>query len=152
MKCSGCSNLGVREGEGGGGQGGRRREDDDGEGHRRGEGVLWFLFCSTLVAIGVNLVPIKVKTSTWFGFATSGEGEFDESQVVVINQKSLVIRLKENLNPPQVRMAIVFYSMLGIAIFLLLGLLVFKFIKGGPSRKTKKISSTLESSDDSGED
>ena len=152
MKCSGCSNLGVREGEGGGGQGGRRREDDDDEGHRRGEGVLWFLFCSTLVAIGVNLVPIKVKTSTWFGFATSGEGEFDESQVVVINQKSLVIRLKENLNPPQVRMAIVFYSMLGIAIFLLLSLLVFKFIKGRLNRKTK-ISSTLESSDsDSGED
>ena len=150
MKCSGCSNLGVREGEGGGGQGGRRREDDDGEGHRRGEGVLWFLFCSTLVAIGVNLVPIKVKTSTWFGFSTSGEGELNESQVVVINQKSLVIRL--NLNPLQVRVAIVFYSMLGIAIFLLLGLLVFKFIKGGPSRKTKKISSALESSDDSGED
>ena len=49
-----------------------------------------------MVAIGVNLVPIKVKTSTWFGFATSGEGEFDESQVVVINQKSVVIRLKEN--------------------------------------------------------
>ena len=47
-------------------------------------------------------------------------------------------------------MAIVFYSMLGIAIFLLLSLLVFKFITGGPSRK--KISSTLESSDDSGED
>ena len=49
-------------------------------------------------------------------------------------------------------MAIVFYSMLGIAIFLLLSLLVFKFITGGPSRKTKKISSTLESSDGSGED
>ena len=49
-----------------------------------------------MVAIGVNLVPMKVKTSIWFGFATSGEGEFDESQVVVINQKSLVIRLKEN--------------------------------------------------------
>ena len=109
-------------------------------------------YFTLVVTIGVNPVPIKVKTSTWFGFATSGEGEFDESQVVVINQKSLVIRLKENLNPPQVRMAIVFYSMLGIAIFLLLGLLVFKFIKGGPSRKTKKISSTLESSDDSGED
>ena len=49
-------------------------------------------------------------------------------------------------------MAIVFYSMLGIAIFLLLSLLVFKFITGRPSRKTKKISSPLESSDDSGED
>ena len=109
-------------------------------------------YFTLVVAIGVNPVPMKVKTSTWFGFATSGEGEFDESQVVVINQKSLVIRLKENINPPQVRMAIVFYSMLGIAIFLLLSLLVFKFIKGGPSRKTKKISSTLESSDDSGED
>ena len=107
-------------------------------------------YFTLVVAIGVNLVPIKVKTSTWFGFATSGEGELDESQVVVINQKSLVIRL--NLNPLQVRVAIVFYSMLGIAIFLLLSLLVFKFIKGGPSRKTKKISSTLESSDDSGED
>ena len=109
-------------------------------------------YFTLVVAIGVNPVPMKVKTSTWFGFATSGEGEFDESQVVVINQKSLVIRLKENLNPLQVRVAIVFYSMLGIAIFLLLSLLVFKFIKGGPSRKTKKISSTLESSDDSGED
>ena len=105
-------------------------------------------YFTLVVAIGVNRVPMKVKTSTWFGFATSGEGEFDESQVVVINQKSLVIRL--NLNPLQVRMAIVFYSMLGIAIFLLLSLLVFKFITGGPSRK--KISSTLESSDDSGED
>ena len=110
-------------------------------------------YFTLMVAIGVNSVPMKVKTSTWFGFATSGEGEFDESQVVVINQKSLVIRLKENLSPLQVRMAIVFYSMLGIAIFLLLSLLVFKFIRGGPSRKTKKISSTLESSDsDSGED
>ena len=99
-----------------------------------------------MVAIGVNLAPIKVKTSTWFGFSTSGEGEFDESQVVVINQKSLVIRL--NLNPLQVRVAIVFYSMLGIAIFLLLSLLVFKFIKGRLNRKTKKISSTLESSDE----
>ena len=107
-------------------------------------------YFTLVVAIGVNRVPMKVKTSTWFGFATSGEGEFDESQVVVINQKSLVIRL--NLNPLQVRMAIVFYSMLGIAIFLLLSLLVFKFIKGRPSRKTKKISSTLESSDGSGED
>ena len=108
-------------------------------------------YFTLMVAIGVNSVPMKVKTSTWFGFATSGGGEFDESQVVVINQKSLVIRL--NLNPLQVRMAIVFYSMLGIAIFLLLSLLVFKFITGGPSRKTKKISSTLESSDsDSGED
>ena len=107
-------------------------------------------YFTLVVAIGVNPVPMKVKTSTWFGFATSGEGEFDESQVDVINQKSLVICL--NLNPLQVRMAIVFYSMLGIAIFLLLTLLVFKFIKGGPSRKTKKISSTLESSDDSGED
>ena len=107
-------------------------------------------YFTLVVAIGVNLVRMKVKTSTWFGFATSGEGEFDESQVVIINQKSLVIRL--NLNPLQVRVAIVFYSMLGIAIFLLLSLLVFKFIKGGPSRKTKKISSTLESSDDSGED
>ena len=109
-------------------------------------------YFTLVVAIGVNPVPMKVKTSTWFGFATSGEGEFDESQVVVINQKSLVIRLKENLNPVQVRVAIVFYSMLGIAIFLLLSLLVFKFIKSGPSRKTKKISSALESSDDSGED
>ena len=107
-------------------------------------------YFTLMVAIGVNPVPMKVKTSTWFGFGTSGEGELDESQVVVINQKSLVIRL--NLNPLQVRVAIVFYSMLGIAIFLLLSLLVFKFIKGGPSRKTKKISSTLESSDDSGED
>ena len=107
-------------------------------------------YFTLVVAIGVNPVPMKVKTSTWFGFATSGEGELDESQVVVINQKSLVIRL--NLNPLQVRVAIVFYSMLGIAIFLLLSLLVFKFIKGGPSRKTKKTSSTLESSDDSGED
>ena len=107
-------------------------------------------YFTLVVAIGVNPVPMKVKTSTWFGFATSGEGEFDESQVVVINQKSLVIRL--SLNPLQVRMAIVFYSMLGIAIFLLLSLLVFKFITGGPSRKTKKISSTLESSDGSGED
>ena len=109
-------------------------------------------YFTLVVAIGVNRVPMKVKTSTWFGFATSGGGEFDESQVVVINQKSLVIRLKENLNPLQVRMAIVFYSMLGIAIFLLLSLLVFKFITGRPSRKTKKISSTLESSDGSGED
>ena len=107
-------------------------------------------YFTLVVAIGVNPVPMKVKTSTWFGFATSGEGEFDESQVVVINQKSLVIRL--SLNPLQVRMAIVFYSMLGIAIFLLLSLLVFKFITGRPSRKTKKISSTLESSDGSGED
>ena len=53
-------------------------------------------YFTLVVAIGVNPVPMKVKTSTWFGFATSGEGEFDESQVVVINQKSLVIRLKEN--------------------------------------------------------
>ena len=116
------------------------------------EKVYSSFYFTLMVAIGVNPVPMKVKTSTWFGFATSGEGEFDESQVVVINQKSLVIRLKENLNPLQVRMAIVFYSMLGIAIFLLLSLLVFKFITGGLSRKTKKISSPLESSDDSGED
>ena len=42
-------------------------------------------YFTLVVAIGVNLVPIKVKTSTWFGFATSGEGELDESQVVVFN-------------------------------------------------------------------
>ena len=53
-------------------------------------------YFTLVVAIGVNPVPMKVKTSTWFGFSTSGEGEFDESQVVVINQKSLVICLKEN--------------------------------------------------------
>ena len=42
-------------------------------------------YFTQVVAIGVNPVPMKVKTSTWFGFSTSGEGEFDESQVVVFN-------------------------------------------------------------------
>ena len=54
------------------------------------EKVYFGFYFTLVVAIGVNRVPMKVKTSTWFGFATSGGGEFDESQVVVINQKSLV--------------------------------------------------------------
>ena len=54
------------------------------------EKVYFGFYFTLVVAISVKRVPMKVKTSTWFGFATSGEGEFDESQVVVINQKSLV--------------------------------------------------------------
>ena len=89
-------------------------------------------FSMTLMAI--MMTTLQALEATWFGLGSSGKGQLDESQVLKINHQQNYFCVISR----QVRVALAFYTILGAAIFIFLGLLIYAFINGG-LRGGKKI-------------
>ena len=89
-------------------------------------------FSVTLMVI--TMTTLQALEATWFGLGSSGKGQLDESQVLKINHQQDYCCVISR----QVRVALAFYTILGAAIFIFLGLLIYAFINGG-LRGGKKI-------------
>ena len=82
-------------------------------------------FSVTLMVI--TMTTLQALEATWFGLGSSGKGQLDESQVLKINHQQDYCCVISR----QVRVALAFYTILGAAIFIFLGLLIYTFIMGG---------------------
>ena len=89
-------------------------------------------FSMTLMAI--MMTTLQALEATWFGLGSSGKGQLDESQVLKINHQQNYLCVISR----QVRVALAFYTILGAAIFIFLGFLIYTFMVASPEEAPRR--------------
>ena len=90
------------------------------------------VFSVTFVVI--TMTVLQAHEVTWFGLGSSGKGQLDESQVLKINHQQNYFCVISR----QVRVALAFYPILGAAIFIFLGFLIYTFMVASPEEAPRR--------------